>query len=69
MDLLVHIDALDAAAALTRVESCTVDDLLGGPSGIHVGSNIGRILASKFKAHTDGDSVVGEALDGESIGN
>jgi hypothetical protein len=69
VDLLVHVNTLDAAAALARIEYCTVDDLFCSPFDIYIRSQIGGILASQFKTHTDRDPIARRALNSKAIGN
>ena len=45
----MHIDALDAAAALAGIEIRAVDDVLDRVREIDVGAHIGRVLAAKLK--------------------
>ena len=52
VDIRVHIDALDAAAALAGVEIGPVDDVLDGVLQVHIGPHIGRVLAAKLKSDT-----------------
>src|SRR5205823_2825627 len=45
----MHIDALDAAAALAGVEIDAVDDVLDRVLQVDVGAHIGRVLAAKLE--------------------
>jgi hypothetical protein len=47
---LVHIDALDAAAALSGIEERPVDKILDREFESGVGAHIGRVLAAEFQA-------------------
>ena len=49
VDVLVHIDALDPAAALPGIEISAVDNVLDRMREIDVGAHIGRILAAEFE--------------------
>ena len=61
-DLLVHIDALDAAAALAGIEERAVDEVLDRVVELGVGQHIGRILAAELEAER-GEGAGRGALD------
>ena len=44
----MHIDALNAAAALPRIEEHTVDQILDGVVEIGIRPHIGRIFTAKL---------------------
>jgi hypothetical protein len=46
----MHIDALDAAAALPGIEEGTIDEVFDGVVELGVGADIGRILAAELEA-------------------
>ena len=50
VERLVHIDALDAAAALAGIEERAVDEVLDRVIEIGVGAHIGRVLAAELEA-------------------
>ena len=50
IDLLVHIDALDAAAALAGIEEGAVDQVRDRVVELGVGQHIGRVLAAELQA-------------------
>ena len=61
---VVDIDALDAAAALTRIEHRPVKERVDGGIEIGVGTDISRVLAAEFEA--DGrEGAGGSPLDAE----
>ena len=49
VDVGMHIDALDAAAALPGVEERAVDQVLDRMVELGVGAHIGRVLAAQFE--------------------
>src|SRR5690606_353798 len=49
----VHVDPLDPATRLPRVEEGPVDEIGGGRLDGRVGPYIGRVLAAEFEAETD----------------
>ena len=53
VDVLVHVDALDGAAALPRIEEAAVDQVLDRVVEIGVGAHIGRVLAAELEAGAD----------------
>ena len=53
VDVLVDIDALDAAAGLARIEEGAVDQVLDGMGEIGVGADIGGIAAAELEAEAD----------------
>ena len=53
------------AAALTRVEDGTIDNLLGRPGNVDVVSDVGRILSSKLQSHVH-EAVSRRLLDSET---
>ena len=53
VDVLVHVDALDAAAGLAGVEHGAVDQVLDGVRQVGVGADISRIAAAELEAEAD----------------
>ena len=49
VDVGMHIDALDAAAALAGIEIGAVDDVLDRVREIDIGAHIGRVLAAELQ--------------------
>ena len=49
----MHVDALDAAAGLARVEERAVDQVLDGMGQVGVVAHIGRILAAELEPRAD----------------
>ena len=65
---LVHVDALDAAAALARIEEGAVDEVLDGVVEIGVRAHIGRVLAAELEPER-GEGARRCALDGAPAGD
>ena len=53
VDVLVHVDALDAAAGLAGIEHGAVDQVLDGVRQVGVGAHIGRVAAAELEAEAD----------------
>ncbi len=62
VDRFVHVDALDAAAALAGIEEAAVDEILDRVVELRIGAHVGRVLAAELEA--GGDEAIGRrALD------
>ena len=57
VELVVDVDALDAAAALPGVEEAAVDQVLHRVGQVGIGAHVGRVLATQLQA--DADEVAG----------
>ena len=53
VELLVHVDALDAAAGLAAVEERAVDEILDGVREIRIVTHIRGIAAAELEARAD----------------
>ena len=68
IDLLVHIDALDAAAALAGIEEGAVDQVVDRMVELGVGQHIGRVLAAELEAERH-EGAGRRLLDGAAAGD
>ena len=57
----MDVDALNTAAGLSRIEESTVYQVLDGVVEISIGSDIGGILSTQLKPHSD-EAVGGRRL-------
>src|SRR4051812_28794386 len=68
VDCLIHVDALQGAAALARVEEGTVNNLLSSPRNINITTDVCRVLSSQLKSNID-DAIRRCRLNSQSAGN
>ena len=53
MHPLVHVDALNPAAALSGIEVCAVDQVIDGVRDVGVVAHVGRVAAAEFEPRAD----------------